>query len=447
MDQHFTQSGHSKILITIPDFKIWCGQCQKFVSNLSLFNLYKHFEHKKHSLNCSHCGHLLKWTYKNSNLTPNSQYSCSQCKHQYLTCIGRSQCQICLSEFCPLCVTHIVNPLPKPVLPNNQSFVKTDLTFCDDDHELVQSRERYKEDIQDYYCNVCGKVGNCDIGRWICRRCQYDVCPKCRPYNAFVRPISNIEENPFENMQIDREESKTCFKEPSPSDTLFPGRQPREERIAKPIISFELSQFLYPKIAELFVCPICMQIPFPSNAVEHRECGKIFCKKCINRWLSNNTNCQNLPNCPNCKLPLPVLKMQNTKLPISLRNIMSNLKIKCPNNDEMCKWEGELDLLESHLKKCEFTEIFCTWGCDKVIQRKLLSLHFENGCKIPENICKYCLKQIEDKIGHENECEKNTQKIVICPYEKFGCKEKIRKCNIEEHLNKMSVFHADLIKK
>ena len=99
----------------------------------------------------------------------------------------RSVCTYCIappSNAKPLDPNSILGP-PNPV---GHSVT----TMCNNGHMLWFSTFSYLSGI--YECNKCLSHKNCEDGRWFCVKCEYDICPDCRP-----RPV-DIEKY-----------TKTCF--------------------------------------------------------------------------------------------------------------------------------------------------------------------------------------------------------------------------------------------
>ena len=57
---------------------------------------------------------------------------------------------------------------------------RAETTKCKKGHTLEWATTLYAKGL--YYCNVCGaKQQPCEVGRWNCKSCEFDVCPSCRP--------------------------------------------------------------------------------------------------------------------------------------------------------------------------------------------------------------------------------------------------------------------------
>ena len=142
-------------------------------------------------------------------------------------------------------------------------------------------------------------------------------------------------------------------------------------------VSLDLSYFVNMRQAELYQCPICYLIPHPSIAIEHRDCGKIFCKPCLIQWSELNKTC------PNCKMLLK--NTLNEKFSIALFNTMLTLIISCPNSPpdvDQCEWKGEWDRVFSHSVECPYGLIKCPANCGKYIKKTDAKQHEDGICGI-----------------------------------------------------------------
>ena len=69
------------------------------------------------------------------------------------------------------------------------------------------------------------------------------------------------------------------------------------------------------------------------------------------------------------------------------------LHINCSNNEEGCKWQGELNDIKSHLGSsdgCQFEKVKCWNECGKMIQQRYLTSHVETECPRFRVNCQYC---------------------------------------------------------
>ena len=131
------------------------------------------------------------------------------------------------------------------------------------------------------------------------------------------------------------------------------------------------------------VCKIChlpSRDPYLSVC-----CGHVFCKCCVAK-VKASTITTNV--CPVCRdeefviVPYKQLDREN-----------KGLHINCSNNEEGCKWQGELNDIKSHLGSsdgCQFEKVKCWNECGKMIQRRYLTSHVETECPRFRVNCQYC---------------------------------------------------------
>ncbi|ELP87904.1 hypothetical protein EIN_274910 [Entamoeba invadens IP1] len=82
---------------------------------------------------------------------------------------------------------------------------------------------------------------------------------------------------------------------------------------------------LVQKVSQDYECPICMSVPHPSHAIEHSQCGKIFCEKCIFVWWEFQHKCV----CPYCRGDFTDFQTVK-KHSRALYNILMEQKFRCP---------------------------------------------------------------------------------------------------------------------
>ena len=174
----------------------------------------------------------------------------------------------------------------------------------------------------------------------------------------------------------------------------------------------------------LFTCPICLNIPNPESAVDHMQCGKIFCRDCVLAWTAKESMC---PACSqkisDSQTDLRAIKAKNK----TVYQIMIGYKIRCVNVEqtkEGCQWCGELQDFAKHIKECLYVTEFCRWGCGAQMQRKVLGQHEINECWMRATKCEFCEKQVlfDSLLKHkEKECEKCPDTMILCKYKELGC--------------------------
>ena len=90
-----------------------------------------------------------------------------------------------------------------------------------------------------------------------------------------------------------------------------------------------------PKIVQS-ECPVCLQIIREPHQADC--CGYAFCQVCIDRVKTDNKPC------PCCKAE--IFEIFEDK---RLKRMLHDFKVYYSNNNQGCKWIGQLKQLDSHL--------------------------------------------------------------------------------------------------
>ena len=152
------------------------------------------------------------------------------------------------------------------------------------------------------------------------------------------------------------------------------------------------------------------------------------------------------------------------------RNSVPGLKSKCPLYTRGCAWVGNLSETEEHLEVCQEFVISCTSDCGVILKRGELDTHALE-CKLLRVECDHCGLSILSKESEEhyemcpdmlvecpNECSLSLKRIesqdhvevdcpntlVSCPFSSFGCKELVKRCELEEHQENRESKHTQL---
>lgn len=177
--------------------------------------------------------------------------------------------------------------------------------------------------------------------------------------------------------------------------------------------------------------------------------------------------------CPLCKqYPLKFVKDK-----YFLRTILA-MKVYCSKKDSGCTWIGEVRDLKSHLSidcvddggKCGYVEIPCPYGCGDHVQRNILQSHMSNDCLKRPFSCPHCqcmgkyesitrdhwTKCNKFPLQCPNECSSDTiQRYLLkrhlsedcplqeveCEFDYVGCKSRVKRCKLNEHMDENQQFH------
>ncbi|KAI6647221.1 TNF receptor-associated factor 4 [Oopsacas minuta] len=151
------------------------------------------------------------------------------------------------------------------------------------------------------------------------------------------------------------------------------------------------------------------------------------------------------------------------------RKRILELRAKCPLATRGCKWDGKIADVECHLNSCQEFVIQCN-NCDVILKRSELENHNNNECLKRKISCTHCRAVIvfKDVDKHNNVCKEysilcpnncklklkrkqleahvNTDcpnTIVECPYRKYGCKQEVKRCELQEHKDTNQIKHLE----
>ena len=209
-----------------------------------------------------------------------------------------------------------------------------------------------------------------------------------------------------------------------------------------------------------FECPLCLHVTRDPNLTSC--CGQHFCQVCINQILAEKRPC---PFCKDRKFTVFLDKKQKRKV--------LELKVYCTMKEQGCSWTGELGGLSRHLDDCQYVTASCPKACGVTLQRRYLAAHIAESCPKRDFTCQYCgfkstyaevcnkhwLKCTKyplpcpNKCGiaevqrgslqkHLNECPLQQ---VECEFCHAGCKEKIQRKDLAEHMEKNLQKHLSLL--
>ena len=195
---------------------------------------------------------------------------------------------------------------------------------------------------------------------------------------------------------------------------------------------------------EFFVCTECRGVM--RNACQVGEEQIHVCETCV----GERTGCQ------------PMIKARQ-KIP--------ELKVKCPLTTRGCPWNATLFEVDGHLDKCQEFLVKCEYDCGVIFKRRELNNHCRNECLNRNVSCEHCqneivyrdLKQhykgcLEFPLVCPNNCGTSLRRkqtyphietdcpntIVKCRYERFGCKEELKRCEMTQHNKANEIKHLEM---
>ena len=195
---------------------------------------------------------------------------------------------------------------------------------------------------------------------------------------------------------------------------------------------------------EFYVCTKCKGIM--RNACQLGKQQILFCETCVGDEKDYR----------------PMMKARQ-KIP--------ELKVNCPLVTRGCIWNATLSEVEAHLDECQKFNGKCKLGCGVILKRCEHEDHCSNECLNRIVSCEHCqankayrdLKQhhkvcLEFPLLCPNNCGANlTRKqtdphietdcpnaIVKCRYERFGCREVVRRCEMDNHNKTNEIKHLEM---
>ena len=142
---------------------------------------------------------------------------------------------------------------------------------------------------------------------------------------------------------------------------------------------YEDELFQYPVGPSLHCC-ICTNV-IKDPVMCHNE--HIFCRACITRHLTNSHTC------PTCMQPLTVETLKQATR--GIRNLLSELQIRCEFFDRGCRKFVQVGDLERHLADCGFAPAVCSnEGCQLEVNKQDLLHHETAVCELRRVKCHSC---------------------------------------------------------
>ena len=167
-------------------------------------------------------------------------------------------------------------------------------------------------------------------------------------------------------------------------------------------------------------CPVCLELV--SDPVQ-TSCGHLFCGKCIIR--SEKRIC-----------PVDRERFSSHADTFNDRRVR-NFKVKCPNNERGCQWQGCLGDVEEHTDTdCDYQIVDCDHiDCEVKVERRCLVEHMQAECLQRMEMCSFC---------NENDTHMNLKvtktHLTVCEHLPLpclaGCDEKgLVRGNMADHLS------------
>ena len=154
----------------------------------------------------------------------------------------------------------------------------------------------------------------------------------------------------------------------------------------------------------------------------------------------------------------------------AVRETINSLKCSCPLFSRGCLWLGKLEKCENHLDTCGYVYEECKLGCGELLKREEFGRHENENCVQRIIQCKHCSIDVifRDNSKHLKECPLVTvtcylcgvekyrkdmtqhleddcpEKMIDCPFVKYKCLARMKRKDIDKHLEEKETKHLGL---
>jgi len=111
--------------------------------------------------NCPN-GHKLVWNKERGEYPEN--FCCDNCGDERMVEVGRWNCAKDQYDICGTC----------------KKIPEKETKTCPKGHQLEWNNKQGDYPQPSYLCDICNRDETTSKGRWHCKICTYDLCPKCR---------------------------------------------------------------------------------------------------------------------------------------------------------------------------------------------------------------------------------------------------------------------------
>ncbi|XP_019619276.1 PREDICTED: TNF receptor-associated factor 2-like [Branchiostoma belcheri] len=216
---------------------------------------------------------------------------------------------------------------------------------------------------------------------------------------------------------------------------------------------------------------LCTSCGLLLREPKQTPCGHRYCQSCVEELTRSWGGKCKARSCGE------VVQTQDVYPDKAIEREILILAIFCSNVDDGCKWEGVVRHLMEHLAECDYEKITCInagQGCVATICRKNLANHLQSDCDYRPVTCQWCEETTphKDMKAHKRTCpsapvqcdwcsKKGLTRAqlqehqhpetgncpnmkIACSFELLGCKERMEKRQLTEHLKKTVQPHLSL---
>ena len=202
------------------------------------------------------------------------------------------------------------------------------------------------------------------------------------------------------------------------------------------------------------------------DQLSEREQQLVLCNVCHGIMLGSSISVDNKILCSFC------VPTHSNATPLArFTETICTFCARCPLTVRGFDWIGTLAAIQSHVEKCDYLFTVCTLGCSELMLQKLMVEHTKNSCVMRYISCELCLLSVRVQKLPEHlgicpkfivSCEEcgealkrcclDTHQInvckyrpVKCTYSKYGCRGKMRFCDLSQHMNDTKDVHLKLL--
>ena len=118
---------------------------------------------------------------------------------------------------------------------------------------------------------------------------------------------------------------------------------------------------------------------------------------------------------------------------VGFRDI-KDLGVKCDNVGRGCTWEGTVGTFEDHLKRCDYTPVYCPKKCKAkgIFLRRDMPAHLVRDCPNRSYRCEHCGKK--DTYATITEVHSHLCLMKKVPCTNAGCAQSVERGRMDEHI-------------
>ena len=153
------------------------------------------------------------------------------------------------------------------------------------------------------------------------------------------------------------------------------------------------------EILDMLVCKIYQDVS--RDPYETKCCNNTFCKSCIDKSCAKWKK-----RCPICR------SLLKTAEAVQIRRSIKQLDVYCEYVKDGCKWIGQVEAIEKHLKECRYKPTPCEYhiiGCKAKVTRGRQIEHNQKDKKKHFKLVLDCVKKLKDTQQQLNDTQQQLE--------------------------------------